>query len=240
VLKRRCGADPVVVGIARGGVVVAAEVARALDVQLDVVVAREIVHPYEPVHKLGAVTPDGSVYVSGPGALSEEQLAVIIEDARTEAVRIDERLHARHPALNLRGKEVLIVDDEITAGATTTAALRWARTARAARIVVGAPVGKAEGVRLLQGEADDVVCTHPLRHFFDSVAYHASFAEVDEEATLRLIDENRQAHGVQTLVGGSRHRSRRPALPARASGSTSTDSGAPVATAYSTPPNGAS
>jgi predicted phosphoribosyltransferase len=208
VLKRQAMADPIVVGIARAGVEVAAEVARALDVRLDVVVACEIGHPFEPDYTLGAVTPDGSMYVTGPGGLTEEQFAAMIERTRMEAIRIDKRLHAQHPALDLRGKAVLIVADRIAAGATIMAALRWARMAGAARTVACAPLGKAEGVRLLQGEADDVVCAQPLSHFFAAIAEHTRFAELDEDAIRQLISENRQAHCVPTLVRRSRHRSR--------------------------------
>ena len=86
--------DAVVVGLARGGVVVAAEVADALELPLDVLAVRKVGHPWQPEYALGAVAPGGGVYVRDPGGLSEAELAAQIERAEARAAELDRTLHA--------------------------------------------------------------------------------------------------------------------------------------------------
>jgi putative phosphoribosyl transferase len=190
-LEGERGSELVVVGLARGGVETAAEVACLLDAPLDVVAVRKIGHPWQPEYGIGAVTP-GGVYVRAADGLTEEQLAQVVEETREKAALLDKRLHAGHPALDLSGKTVLVVDDGLATGATMIAALRWARAAAAARVVAAVPVAPAESLKLIRREADRVVCLHPLEHFFAVGSHFASFQQVDDEAVIRLLDENRR------------------------------------------------
>ena len=119
--------DPVAIGLARGGVEVAAEVARGLEAPLDVVAVRKVGHPWQPEYALGAVTPGDGEYVRGPNGLDDEQLAAVVEAAKGEAERLDRRLHADQPGLDLAGKTALLIDDGLATGATMIAALRWAK-----------------------------------------------------------------------------------------------------------------
>src|SRR3970282_1439691 len=140
-LEGERGPELAVVGLARGGVQVAAEVARALAAPLDVVAVRKIGHPLQPEYGLGAVTPGDGVYVRGPDGLSEEELGAVVEATKAKAALLDKRLHAEEPPLDLRGKTMLVVDDGLATGATMIAALRWVGAAGAARVVAGGPVG---------------------------------------------------------------------------------------------------
>ena len=88
---------------------------------------------------------------------------------------------------------MLVVDDGLATGATMIAALRWARAAGAARVVAAVPVAPAESLELIRDEADEVICPYPLEQFFAVGAHYASFDQVDDEAVIRLIDENRRA-----------------------------------------------
>jgi putative phosphoribosyl transferase len=193
------GPGLVVVGLARGGVEVAAEVARALAAPLDVVAVRKIGHPRQPEYGIGAVTPGDGVYVRSRNGLTEEQLAVAVEETKAKAALLDQHLHAEHPALDLGGKTVIVVDDGLATGATMIAALRWARAAGAARVVAAVPVAAAESLELVGPEADRVVCPHPLREFFAVGVWFASFDQVDDEAVIRILDENRRKRAAAAL-----------------------------------------
>jgi putative phosphoribosyl transferase len=194
-LERERPSDAVVVGLARGGVVVADEVARALDASLDVVAVRKIGHPWQPEYAIGAVTPGDGVYVRAHDGLTDEQVEAAVEEAKAEAALLDGRLHALHPALALRGRTVVVVDDGLATGATMIAALRWARAAGAARVVAAVPVAAADSLESVRREADAVVCPHPLTAFFAVGLWYESFPQVDDAEVIRLIGESRRPAG---------------------------------------------
>ena len=193
-LEGERGPELAVVGLARGGVQVAAEVARALAAPLDVVAVRKIGHPLQPEYGLGAVTPDDGIYVRGPDGLSEEELGAVVEETKAKAAQLDQRLHAEEPPLDLRGKTALVVDDGLATGATMIAALRWAGAAGAARVVAAVPVAAAESLALIRAEADEVVCLHALEPFFAVGVWYESFTQVDDAEVVRLVGENRREH----------------------------------------------
>ncbi len=193
-LEGERGPELAVVGLARGGVQVAAEVARALQAPLDVVAVRKIGHPLQPEYGIGAVTPGDGVYVRGPDGLSEEELAAVVEATKAKAALLDQRLHAEEPSLDLKGKTALVVDDGLATGATMLAALRWAGAAGAARVVAAVPVAAAESLALIRAEADEVVCLHALEPFFAVGVWYESFTQVDDAEVVRLVGENRREH----------------------------------------------
>lgn len=192
-LEEERGQGLVVVGLARGGVEVAAEVARQLEAPLDVVAVRKVRHPWQPEYGIGAVTPGDGVYVRARDGLSEEEVATAVEQAKGEATLLDRRLHAEHDPVTLAGKTVIVVDDGLATGATMIAALRWARAAGTARIVAAVPVAAAESLDLIRPEADEVVCPHPLSPFFAVGVWYTSFDQVDDVDVIRLLGESRRA-----------------------------------------------
>ena len=187
--ERERGPDLVVVGLARGGVEVAAEVARKLAVPLDVVAVRKIGHPWHPEYGIGAVAPGDGVYVRGHDGLTDEQLAAVVEATKSEAALLHRRLHAQHPPVDLNGKTVLVVDDGLATGATMIAALRWAKGAGATRVVAAVPVAAANSLELVRREADRVVCPHAQPTFFSVGTWYASFGQLDDDDVSRLVDE---------------------------------------------------
>ena len=200
-LQDERGRDCVVVGLARGGVQVAAEVARALEAPLDLVAVRKVRHPRQPEYALGAVTPGDGVYVRGPNGLSEEQVAQAVEEAKAQAIALDARLHARRPSTSLERKTVILVDDGLATGATMIAAARWARTAGAVRVVAAVPVAAAESVRLLRREVDDVVALHAPSRFVAVATWYARFPQVDDGEVLQLLDAAAVARATRPAVG---------------------------------------
>jgi putative phosphoribosyl transferase len=187
-LQDERGRDPVVVGLARGGVQVAAEVARALEAPLDVVAVRKVRHPWQPEYALGAVTP-GGVYVRGSNGLTEEQLAQAVAAAEEQALELDRRLHARRSSMSLERKTAILVDDGLATGATMIAAARWAKAARAGRVVAAVPLAAAESARLLRLEVDDVVALYTPRRFFGVAAWYVRFPQIDDDDVLQLIED---------------------------------------------------
>jgi putative phosphoribosyl transferase len=173
-------ADALVVGLARGGVVVAAEVARALGLPLDVVAVRKVGHPFQPEYALGAVAPGGGVYVRDPGGLTERELAAQIESAEARAGELDRTLHAGHDPIPLAGRTCLLVDDGLATGATMIAAIRWARARGASRVVAAVPVGARQSTALLRGEADAVVCPHELSDLVAVGLWYRAFRQVGD------------------------------------------------------------
>jgi predicted phosphoribosyltransferase len=193
-LEDERGPATIIVGLARGGVEVAAEVAGRLDAPLDVVAVRKIGHPRRPEYGLGAVTPgqDG-VYVRAHNGLTDQDLAAAVEQARSKAAALDARLHAEHGPLDLGGKTVISVDDGLATGGTMIAALRWARARGAARVVAAVPVAAEDSLALVRAEADRTVCLHALRTLLAVGVWYARFPQVDDTEVVRLVDANRRA-----------------------------------------------
>lgn len=193
-LRGEAGPRTVVVGLARGGVPVAAEVAEVLEAPLDVVVVRKIGHPLQPELALGAVTTDGRVSlppVSGMRAGLPLQEA--ITTARSEARAIDMRLRAGHPPIPLDGADCVLVDDGLATGASMRAAVAWARGAGAARVVVGVPVASTLSAEALRAEADAVVCPIESDALGSVGEWYRDFDQVPEADVARCLRAGREA-----------------------------------------------
>ncbi len=153
---------PVVVGIPRGGVPVAAEVARALDAPLDVAVVRKIGAPQNPEYAIGALA-EGGVHVLSEDAvralkLTEGERAALIARVEGELEQRLRRYRGDRAPIELTGRTAILVDDGLATGRSALAAVRSLRRRGAARVVLAVPVAARESARLLGGEADEVVC----------------------------------------------------------------------------------
>jgi putative phosphoribosyl transferase len=186
-LEHLRGTNTVVVGLAGGGVVVAAAAAAKLGLPLDAVAARRVGHLFQPEYGIGAVAPGDVVYLRGHNGLTAGQVRMAVRGARARAEQLDRRLHADAPALPLAGMTCILVDDGLATGATMVAATRWARARGAARVVAAIPVAARSSLPLLEAEADEVVCLHPLDPFLAVGAWYASFDQVADEEVRRLL-----------------------------------------------------
>jgi predicted phosphoribosyltransferase len=188
---------PVVLGLPRGGVPVAAEVAAALGAPLDVIVARKLGAPADPELAVGAIAEEGSLVVdpllAEHAGLTGDDLDRVLARERAELRRRTRRLRGARSPADLRGRTALVVDDGLATGLTAVAAVRAARRRGAARVVVAAPVGSAEAVALLRRVADEVVC-HTVPAGLDGVGrWYRDFAPVAEDAVVAMLEDQRAA-----------------------------------------------
>jgi len=191
-MRQYRGQGVVVLGIPRGGVPVATEVARALGGELDIIVARKLGSPVSEELAIGAVTADGGVFWNDevlaqlrvPAGYQERVKAEQMAEAR----RREDRFRGGRPAPSLAGRLVIVVDDGLATGSTMIAALRAVRSKQPARLIAAVPVGSRQAVDALRREADEVVCLHQPEPFGAIGFFYEHFEPTEDrdvEALLR-------------------------------------------------------
>ena len=190
------GADVVVVGLPRGGVPVAVEVAAALDAPLDVILVRKLGVPFQPELGMGAIGEDGVRVVNrdvvSMARVSESQLAEVERRERTELARRAGRFRGRRPRIPLSGRTVVVVDDGIATGSTARAACQVARADGAARVVLAVPVAPSGWTDDLAGAADDLVCVETPEPFFGVGMWYRNFRQVTDDEVVACLDRARE------------------------------------------------
>lgn len=195
VLMQYKGRKPVILALPRGGVPVAAEVARALGAPLDLLLVRKIGVPMQPELAMGAV-------VDGTNPLTVRNDSVIamagISDETFEEVRSRElaEVARRHkcylggrPPIAIEGRTAIVVDDGIATGATTRAALRALRLRHPAHLVLAVPVAPIEAVDAMREEADDVVCLESYADFAAIGLFYRDFRQLEDADVIRILAE---------------------------------------------------
>lgn len=182
--------DGVVVALARGGVLVADEVARELGMPLDVLAVRKVGHPLQPEYAIGAVAPGGDgVYVRASDGLTEAEIVAAVERALAASEELNRRLHERRAPVDVEGREVVLVDDGLATGATMVAAIRWARGRGARRVVAAVPVAAAQSAALIRSEADEFVCPVELEQYGSVGFSYEQFTQVGNDEVIRILGE---------------------------------------------------
>jgi predicted phosphoribosyltransferase len=190
--ERDVDAD-IALAIPRGGLPLGREVADALGVPLDIIVASKVGAPGNPEYAIGAVASDGSAWlderaIERTGATDEyveREREREAEYAREKA----ERYRGDRDGPDLAGKTVLVVDDGVATGSTAIAAVRLARAKGAERIVVAVPVGPPSTVDDLEAEADEVVCPLTTPTFSAVGQFYENFEQVTDEEAMAYLDE---------------------------------------------------
>lgn len=194
-LQEYRGERPVVLGIPRGGVPVAAEVARRLEGELDVMVARKLGAPGHEELAIGAVTADGARYLNSEIiqaiGVDDRYLEQITARQTAEAAKREARFRGPHGPIELGGRTVILVDDGLATGATMRAAARAVRARGPARLIIAVPVGAREAVAALAEDADRVVCPAQPEPFIAIGLHYEDFAQVDDEEVLALLQRMR-------------------------------------------------
>ena len=194
-LQGELGPDAVVLGLPRGGVPVAYEVARALGLPLDVVVVRKLGLPYQPELAMGAVGEDVLVlneHVLELARVDAAQLDAIERRERAEVERRTAGLRAGRRPVPIAGREVAVIDDGIATGSTARAACQVVRARGARRVVLAAPVAPSATPDALADAADALVLLHVPERFGAVGQFYVDFGQTtDEEVTalLALADE---------------------------------------------------
>lgn len=183
--------DLLVLGLPRGGVPVAWEVAAALHAPLDVFVVRKLGAPRWEELAVGAIASGGLVVLNDDVVrslrISHEQLQRVIDKEAAELTRREDAYRGGQPPIELAGKTVILVDDGIATGASMLAAIRAIRTAGPAKIVVAVPVAPPSAYRQLSGDADDVVSVWVPPSFMAVGEYYRDFRQTSDDEVRKLL-----------------------------------------------------
>jgi putative phosphoribosyl transferase len=186
------GQLPLVLGLPRGGVVVAAEVAASLSAPLDVIVVRKLGVPFQPELAMGAIGEGGARVINWTtvraARVDDGQLDAVESRERAELDRRAERYRSHHVREKLSGRLVIIVDDGIATGSTVRAACQVARAEKATRVVVAAPVGPAGIAVELADVADEVVCLETPPHLMAIGQWYGDFSPTSDDEVVRLLE----------------------------------------------------
>ena len=185
--------DVLVVGLPRGGVPVAAEVAAALHAPLDVIVVRKLGVPFQPELAMGAIGEDGvrvtNDEVVRMARVSSADLATVERHERVELERRAARFRRGRPRIPLAGKVVVIVDDGVATGSTARAACEVARTEGAAQVVLAVPVAPTDWTGRLSGVADLFVAAETHADFRAVGQFYRDFTQTSDDRVVQLLDE---------------------------------------------------
>jgi putative phosphoribosyl transferase len=185
------GSDVVVLGLPRGGVPVAFEVACALGAPLDVLVVRKLGVPFQPELAMGAIGEGGVRLVNDAivraANVTEEEITAAEARERTELSRRIRAYRGDRPAISLQGRTAVVVDDGIATGATIRVACQVARSLGAARVVVAVPVASPHAVVMVEKDADEVVCLHAPSQFYAIGQFYRDFTQTPDREVVDLL-----------------------------------------------------
>ncbi|MGI6488318.1 MAG: phosphoribosyltransferase [Syntrophomonadaceae bacterium] len=183
----------IVIGIPRGGVAVAKEIAGHFKCPMDVVMARKIGSPTNEEYAIGAVTPDGKIFVD---ERVQEFLGFDHERIQLEARRVQREINRRiaryrsgKPGPDLAAKRVLLVDDGIATGFTIKAAVAYLRQQGASYIAIAVPVAAREAVQELEPMVDDFFSLEVPEKFYAVGQFYEDFSPVDDEAVIEMLND---------------------------------------------------
>lgn len=183
--------DPIIFGIPRGGVVVAAEVARHIGGELDIIVPMKIRAPNQPELALGAVGPDGSTFLDEETirmvGVSTDYLEREIAERIAEIGRREVAYRGERPPPSVKERTAVIVDDGIATGSTTIAAARSARKMGPDLLILAVPVAPAASMARVRDEVDRVVCLMTPEHFLAVGRWYRRFDQVSDDEVKTLL-----------------------------------------------------
>jgi putative phosphoribosyl transferase len=183
---------PVILGLPRGGVPVALEIATALDSPLDVILVRKLGAPIQPELAMGAIGEDGARYINGDvvqlAHVSAAELHAVEARERLELERRGERYRGQRQRRSLDGRTAVIVDDGIATGATAHAACQVARAQGAAWIVLAVPVAPPGWRARFTSVADELISLHTPRSFHAVGEFYADFSATSDQAVIDCLE----------------------------------------------------
>ncbi|HTR53566.1 MAG TPA: phosphoribosyltransferase family protein [Kofleriaceae bacterium] len=187
------GTNAIVLGLPRGGVPVADEVARTLGATLDVWVSRKLGAPMQAELGMGAIAEGPAVVLDRSTVrllgVNSAQLFAVAQREMAEVRRRVERFRGGRPVPELRDRVVILVDDGIATGGTMRAAIRAVKRRRPARLVVAVPVAAQDVVAALRGEVDEVVCLSAPENLYAIGLWYEDFRQVHDDDVVRILDK---------------------------------------------------
>jgi len=187
-------ADVVVLGLTRGGVPVAAEVASMLHAPLDVVVVRKLGVPFQPELAMGAIAGDNTQVLDQQLVhaldLTDSDIASVIIRERAELERRERRYRGDRAPVDWKGHTAILVDDGLATGSTMLAAVAYVRKRLAKRIVMAVPVASVEALEKLREKVDECVCLATPDPFFSVGNWYWNFFPTEDTKVLKLLEES--------------------------------------------------
>lgn len=188
--------NTMVIGLPRGGVVVADVVARELGLPLDLVVPRKIGAPGNPEFAIGAITEKGEPIlnqevVSAYG-ISKDYIEKTAAEEKMEAKRRLEVYRKDRPPLTLKNKEIILIDDGIATGLTMLAAIKSCKDKGAKKIIVATPCGAKDSINQISKKVDRVVCLHTPTFFGAVGAFYEEFAQTEDEEVIEIMKRQKE------------------------------------------------
>jgi putative phosphoribosyl transferase len=199
------GEDVVVLGLPRGGVPVAAEVAWALGAPLDVIVVRKLGVPVQPELGMGAIG-EGDVRIINPEVVAithvtDGEIAAVEKRERAELERRARRFRGERRRTPLAGRTAIIIDDGIATGSTARAACQVAKAQGAARVVLAVPVAPPSACTALAADADEVICLETPAHFLAIGEWYQDFSQTSDGEVVSLL-RRAAGEGARAAVSG--------------------------------------
>lgn len=193
------GRNPLVLAIPRGAVEMGAEVAKALEGELDVVLVKKLRAPYSPEFAVGAVDESGWTYIAAHAASAGADHAYLAKEKAAQLELLHKRRAQYTPArapIDPAGRIVIVVDDGIATGASMIAALHAVRSRKPARLVCAVPVAAPDSLEAVRPYADEVVCLEAPEYFQAVGQFYREFAQVEDDEVVALLARHgqRQAH----------------------------------------------
>lgn len=185
-----------VLGLPRGGVPVAAEVAQALGAELDVLVVRKLGLPWQPELAMGALASGGALVLNQEvlqsSGVADADFQTVLARERAELVRRERLFRGDRPHIDVAGRTVIIVDDGVATGATLRAGLAAMRMLKPARLVAAVPVAPPDTLLRLRHEADEVVCLYSPSSFHAVGAAYRDFAQTNDAEVRTVLEAGRR------------------------------------------------
>lgn len=190
-LKEQKFHNAIILALPRGGVVVADEVARELQISLDVVIARKIGAPGQPEYGIGAIS-ENSIPAFNSSAInifdpSSQEIQTIIQEETEELRRRIQLYRGGHDLPSIKGKTVIVIDDGLATGATATAAAKFLRTCGPEELILAVPVGPNDPGPDVVNSYDRVICLHALSNLRGVGLWYDDFTQVEDDEVLRIL-----------------------------------------------------
>ncbi len=195
---RRCDLhDPLILGLPRGGVPVAYEIAVALSAPLDILLVRKLGAPFQPELAIGAIASGGirvlnEELVKRVPGLDDDTLEDIVARETQELERRDREYRGDRPFPGLAGKDVVLADDGMATGATMRAAAESVRAQQPSKLLVAVPTGSVSAVRSVTPLVDRVICLETPAGFYAVGQFYRNFGQTTDEEVRDLLDKARE------------------------------------------------